>query len=149
MNKLKSVPLLDLTRFDAEQEHEYIDRFKSFLRSGCYIMGPEVNNFEEACGAYCGTQHTLGVSSGTDALLLALMTLGIGNGDEVICPSYTFFATAGCIWRVGATPIFVDSNLTNCNIDTEKIEAAITKKTKLIYQYIINIHSQSGFIIYF
>ena len=132
MNQVTHVPLLDLTRFDQSLEDEYCARFKTFLQSGRYIMGPELDTFEHECAQYCGSQHALGVSSGTDALLLALMALDIGQGDEVICPTYTFFATAGCIGRTGARPVFVDSNLHDCNIDDTKIEAAITDKTKAI-----------------
>jgi len=132
MNQVTHVPLLDLTRFDQSLEDEYCARFKTFLQSGRYIMGPELDTFEHECAQYCGSQYALGVSSGTDALLLALMALDIGQGDEVICPTYTFFATAGCIWRTGARPVFVDSNLHDCNIDDTKIEAAITDKTKAI-----------------
>ncbi|MBJ79719.1 MAG: transcriptional regulator [Myxococcales bacterium] len=126
------VPLLDLTRFSDDEELEYIEKFRSFIRSGQYIMGPEVEKLEEECATYCETKYSLGVSSGTDALLLALMALGVGDGDEVICPSYTFFATAGCIWRSGAKPVFVDSCLSDYNIDCNKLEDAITERTKAI-----------------
>ena len=132
MDRINAVPLLDLTRFDSNQEQEYLENFKAFLHSGRYIMGPQVNALENECAKYCGAEHALGVSSGTDALLLALMALGIGQGDEVICPTYTFFATAGCIWRTGARPVFVDSILGDYNIDPVKTEAAITTKTKAI-----------------
>lgn len=96
------------------------------------ILGPYVEKFEKSLAEYCKTKHAIGVSSGTDALLCSLMGLGIGPGDEVICPSFTFFATAGCIARTGATPIFVEIDPGTFNIDPEKITAKITKKTKAI-----------------
>lgn len=96
------------------------------------ILGPHVEKFEKALASYCGTKHAIGVSSGTDALLCSLMAIGIEPGDEVICPSFTFFATAGCISRLGAVPVFVEIDPQTFNIDPAKIEAKITSKTKAI-----------------
>src|ERR1700742_1368017 len=96
------------------------------------ILGPHVERFEKKLAEYCQTKHAIGVSSGTDALLCSLMALQVGPGDEVICPSFTFFATAGCVARLGATPVFVDIDPQSFNIDPAKIEAKITKKTKAI-----------------
>ena len=127
-----SVPLLDLKRYDEQLMDEFRHAFERVLLSGHYIMGPEVLAFEKECAEYIGAKHAIGVSSGTDALLLALMTLGIGAGDEVICPTFTFFATAGSIWRVGAKPVFVDSNPTCYNLDPSQIARKITSKTKAI-----------------
>ncbi|MCC6806223.1 MAG: DegT/DnrJ/EryC1/StrS family aminotransferase [Deltaproteobacteria bacterium] len=106
--------------------------FDRVLTSGHYILGPEVEALEKACAEYCGTKHALGVSSGSDALIMALLALNVGPGDEVICPTYSFFATAGAIWRIGAKPVFVDVDPHTFNIDVKAAERAITKKTKAL-----------------
>jgi dTDP-4-amino-4,6-dideoxygalactose transaminase len=126
------VPLLDVRRQNAPIDSELRAAFDRVLRSGNYILGPEVERFEEAAAAVAGARFAIGVSSGTDALLLAFMALGIGPGDEVICPSFTFFATAGCIARLGARPIFADSRPDCFNIDTASLESLITPRTKAI-----------------
>jgi dTDP-4-amino-4,6-dideoxygalactose transaminase len=125
------VPLLDLRR-SPELDRELEAAFRRVLQSGHYILGPEVDAFESECAAYVGAKHAIAVSSGTDALLVALMALGVGAGDEVVCPTYSFFATAGVIWRLGARPVFVDSHPGCFNLDPEKTEAAITARTKAI-----------------
>ncbi len=102
------------------------------LESGSYVMGPKGKQFEAELAAYCGTKEAVGVNSGTDALWLVFMALGIGAGDEVITTSNTFFATAEAIWIAGATAVFVEIDPKTCNIDTNLIEAAITPKTKAI-----------------
>ncbi len=96
------------------------------------ILGPHVERFERSLAEYSGAKHAIGVSSGTDAILCSLMALKIKADDEVICPSFTFFATAGCIARVCAKPVFVDIDPRTYNIDPSKIEAKITKRTKAI-----------------
>jgi dTDP-4-amino-4,6-dideoxygalactose transaminase len=96
------------------------------------ILGPHVEKFEKSLAEYCHTKHAIGVSSGTDALLCSLMALGIGPGDEVICPSFTFFATAGCIARTGAKPVFAEIDPATFNIDPDKITTKTTKNTKAI-----------------
>ena len=102
------------------------------LESGSFVMGPKLKQFEKELAAYCNAKEAVGVNSGTDALWLAFMALGIGPGDEVITTSNTFFATAEAIWIAGATAVFVDCEPKTCNIDTDLIEAAITPKTKAI-----------------
>src|SRR6478672_6460534 len=126
------VPLLDLLRQNAPLEPELRAAFARVLASGNYILGPEVENFEEAAAAVAGARFAVGLSSGTDAILVALMALGIGPGDEVICPSFTFFATAGCVARVGATPVFADSCLECFNLDVADARRRVTSRTKAI-----------------
>jgi len=126
------VPLLDVRRQNQPLLAELREAFERVLDSGQFINGREVERFERAAAAVAGTRYAIGVSSGTDAILVALMALGIGPGDEVICPALTFFATAGCIVRVGATPVFADCCEQCFNIDTAGIEALITSRTKAI-----------------
>jgi dTDP-4-amino-4,6-dideoxygalactose transaminase len=102
------------------------------LESGSYVMGPKLKQFEQDLAAYCHTKEAVGLNSGTDALWLVFMALGIGPCDEVITTSNTFFATAEAIWIAGATAVFVDCEPKTCNIDVNLIEAAITPKTKAI-----------------
>lgn len=126
------VPLLDLKAQFVRIKDEVTAAIHSVLESQRFILGPEVSELEKAIAEYSNCAAAVGVSSGTDALLASLMTLGIGQGDEVITTPYTFFATAGSIWRVGAKPVFVDIEPETFNIDPTKIEAAITDKTKAI-----------------
>ena len=102
------------------------------LESGSYVLGPQLAKFEEELARYMNVRETVGVNSGTDALLLVFLALGLGPGDEIITTSNTFFATAEAIWLAGATPVFVDSDPKTRNIDVTKIEAAITSKTRAI-----------------
>jgi dTDP-4-amino-4,6-dideoxygalactose transaminase len=126
------VPLFDVKSQHQAVEAELRAAFERVLRSGQFILGPEVEGLEKAAANLLGTRHAVGVSSGTDAILLALMALGIGPGDEVICPAFTFFATAGCIARVGATPVFADSCSVCFNIDPADAGRRITAKTRAI-----------------
>ncbi len=127
-----SVPLLDLNAQNLALEGELKRAFERVLHSGQFILGPEVQSFETKIAELAGVRHAIGVSSGTDGILLALMALGIGPGDEVICPSFTFFATAGCISRVGATPVFTDSCLHCFNMDLGDASRKVTPRTKAI-----------------
>jgi dTDP-4-amino-4,6-dideoxygalactose transaminase len=102
------------------------------LESGSYVLGPQLVKFEEELARYMNVRETVGVNSGTDALLLVFLALGLGSGDEIITTSNTFFATAEAIWLAGATPVFVDSDPKTRNIDVSRIEAAITPKTRAI-----------------
>ena len=126
------VPLLDVNRQNLPLELELTDAFGRVLRSGRFILGPEVEAFERQAAAVAGARFAIGVSSGTDAILVALMALGIGPGDEVICPSFTFFATAACVVRLGATPVFADIQASSFNIDPADLEGLITARTKAI-----------------
>jgi UDP-2-acetamido-2-deoxy-ribo-hexuluronate aminotransferase len=108
------------------------ERIQKVLDHGQFILGPEVSEMEQRLAAYTGAAHCVSVGSGTDALLVALMALGIGRGDEVITTPFTFVATAEMIVLLGATPVFVDVEPDTCNIDPELVEAAITSRTKAI-----------------
>lgn len=126
------VPLLDLKPQYKALKAELDTAVAEVIESQYFILGPDVEKFEHACAHYCDTEHGIGVSSGTDAIVVALMAIGIGQGDEVITSPYTFFSTASSIVRLGATPIFVDIEPHSFNIDAAKIEAAITEKTRAI-----------------
>ena len=126
------VPLLDLNQQNQPLAAELKDTFARVLDSSQFILGPEVTEFERQVAAGVGATHAIGVSSGTDALLLSLMALDIGPGDEVLCPSFTFFATAGSVSRTGATPVFVDSLDDDFNLDLSDAAGRVTDKTKAI-----------------
>ena len=126
------VPLLDLNQQNQPLAAELKDTFARVLDSSQFILGPEVTEFERQVAADVGATHAIGVSSGTDALLLSLMALDIGPGDQVLCPSFTFFATAGSVSRTGATPVFVDSLDDDFNLDLEDAARRVTDKTKAI-----------------
>lgn len=107
-------------------------RIQTVLDHGQYIMGPEVGELEEALARYTGARHCITVASGTEALLIALMALGIGRGDEVITTPFTFIASAEVIVLLGATPVFVDVDPATCNLDAGQVEAQVTSKTRAI-----------------
>jgi dTDP-4-amino-4,6-dideoxygalactose transaminase len=132
MRAAMPIPLLDLKQQYATIRDEALRVTAEVYESQMFILGKRVDDFERDFAAYCHTKHAVGVSSGTDALLEALMVLGIGPGDEVIVPAYSFFATAGVVSRLGADPVFVDIDLTDYNIDPNLIEARITPRTKAI-----------------
>lgn len=126
------ISLVDLTAQYHSIKKEIDAAVLSTLESGHFILGSQVVKFEESIAAYLGVDHAIGLASGTDALVIALRALNIGDGDEVIIPAYTFFATAGTVMSVGAKPIIVDVDPQSYQIDVSKIEAAITPKTKAI-----------------
>ncbi len=127
-----SVPLLDLEAQNLPLLPQYQAAFERVMRSGQFILGPEVESFESKLSETFGFKHAIGVSSGTDALLLAFMALGIGPGDEVITTSFSFFATGGCVSRVGAKPVFIDIDPVSFNLDPALLAKAITPRTKAI-----------------
>jgi UDP-2-acetamido-2-deoxy-ribo-hexuluronate aminotransferase len=127
-----SIPFIDLKSQYEALKPLIQARINAVLEHGQYIMGPEVRELEERLEAYTGAKHCITVASGTEALLISLMALGIGPGDEVITTPFTFVATAEVIVLLGAKPIFVDIEPDTCNIDATLIEAAITPRTKAI-----------------
>ena len=126
------VPLLDLKAQYASIKEEVLEQINEVLDSQRCIGGPKIEELECAIAGVCNCKYAVGVSSGTDALVSSLMSLGIGDGDEVITTPFTFFATAGSIARVGAKPVFVDIDPVTYNINPALIEAAITERTKAI-----------------
>jgi dTDP-4-amino-4,6-dideoxygalactose transaminase len=129
---MMKVPLLDLSAQHQPIKKEMMAAIEAVFDSNAFILGPAVKAFEERVAAYSDARFAIGVASGTDALLISLMALGIEPGDEVITSPYTFFATAGVIARLGARPVFVDIDPVSYNIDPNKISAVITQKTKAI-----------------
>jgi dTDP-4-amino-4,6-dideoxygalactose transaminase len=130
--KSVAVPALNLRAQYQTIRDEIESVILGLFESQMFVMGPEVEKLEAELAEYCGAARGIGCASGTDALLLPLMARGIGPGDEVITSPYTFFATAGSIWRTGAKPVFVDIEPDSYNIDPARIEAAITPRTKAI-----------------
>lgn len=128
----KPVPMLDVNRQNAPLLEEIDAALAEVTRTGAFINGPACREFEEAFAAYVGVDHAVGCASGSDALLLPLMAAGIGPGDEVLLPSFTFFATAGAVWRVGAKPVFVDILPDSFNIDPADAARKVTSATKAI-----------------
>lgn len=126
------VPLLDLKKQYATLRDEVRAATDELFESQGFILGPKVEAFEKAIAEYVGVRHAVGMSSGTDAQLAAMMALGIGPGDDVVTSPYTFFASAGAVARLGARPVFCDVDPATCNVDPEKLAAAITPRTKAI-----------------
>ncbi|GJL66031.1 MAG: glutamine--scyllo-inositol aminotransferase [Nitrospirales bacterium] len=127
-----NVPLLDLQAQHEPIYDEMLEAIEMVMRNNAYILGPEVTGLEKRLADYCQTEHAIGVSSGTDALLVSLMALKLQPGDEVITTAFSFFATAGCIARLGAKPIFVDIDPHTYNLNPALLEHAITSRTKAI-----------------
>lgn len=129
---MNPIPFTDLRSQYLSLKQDILSRIDTVLEHGQYIMGPEVKEMEERLADYTGSKHCISVSSGTEALLISLMALGIGPNDEVITTPFTFAATAEVIVLLGATPVFVDIEPDTCNIDHRLIKAAITTRTKAI-----------------
>jgi dTDP-4-amino-4,6-dideoxygalactose transaminase len=126
------IPLVDVKAQYAPFIPELRERFAAVLESGRFIFGPEVEAFEAEAAAALGVPHAIGVANGTDALVLSLEAMGVGVGDEVICPAFTFYATAEAIARVGATPVFADIDPVTLNLDPIDVAGRITERTKVI-----------------
>lgn len=136
------VPLLDLKPQYQSLKKELDEAIIKVAESQYFILGPEVKKMEDACAEYLGAKHALGVSSGTDALLLALMAIDIKPGDEIIVPTYSFFATAGVVSRLNAIPVLTDCDPVTFNIDIEDVKKKITPKTKAIIP--VHLYGQSA-----
>ena len=127
-----NVPFFDLKPQSLSLRQEIQSAIDEVFETQQFILGSKVDALEQAIAQYCQTTYAIGVASGSDALFLSLMATGIGHGDEVILPPFTFFATAGSVSRIGANPVFVDIDPDTYNIDPSQIEEKITKKTKAI-----------------
>ena len=126
------IPILDLTRYDADLERDIASAVRAVFASGRFVLGPPHEAFERALAGLLGARHVVGMSSGTDALLAALMALGVGPGDEVVTSPFTFFASAGVVARLNAKPVFVDIEPGTFNLDPARLEAALSSRTKAI-----------------
>ena len=126
------VPLLDLKLQYQKIKPDVLQVIHQVCEDQAFILGPQVEAFEQEVAKYVGAEHAIGVTSGTDALLLALMAAGVKAGDEVLTTPYTFFATAGSISRLGAVPVFVDIDPITYNLDPSRLEAALTPKVKAV-----------------
>src|SRR5262245_42045037 len=126
-----NVPLLDLKAQYAPIKNEIKAAIEAVLDSQHFIMGPQVGELEKDIAAYVGAKHAIGCASGSDAIILALLALGIGRDDEVICPSFTFFATGGYVARAGAIPVYVDNNPVTYNMDPDSVRKAAKKCKRL------------------
>ena len=126
------VPMLDISRENKRLESAINAAMAEVCRSGAFVHGPACAKFEAAMAEYCGARHAVGCASGSDALLLSLLALGIGPGDEVIMPSFTFFATASAVWRLGAKPVFCEILPETFNLDPADVLYKLTTATKAI-----------------
>lgn len=127
-----NIPLVDLKSQYKQIKSEIDEAVQGVIKSGQFILGPEVEAFESEVATYCDTKYAIGVASGTDALQLALLACGIGPSDEVITTPFTFIATVETIAKCGATPVFADIDPKTYNIDPAKLESKINPKTKAI-----------------
>ena len=129
---MPEIPLVDVKAQYERLIPDIQERLREVLDSGVFILGPNVKAFEREAAEHLGVPRTVGVANGTDALVLALDALGIGPGDEVICPSFTFYATAEAIARRGATPVFADIDPATLNLDPEDVAARVTERTRAL-----------------
>jgi dTDP-4-amino-4,6-dideoxygalactose transaminase len=129
---VRQIPLVDVKAQYEPLLPRVREAIEGVLVSGEFILGPNVAAFEREAAAYLGVRESVGVANGTDALVLVLDALGVGSGDEVICPSFTFYATAEAIARRGATPVFADVDAATMNLDPEEVSARITPRTKAV-----------------
>ncbi|MBZ9714130.1 DegT/DnrJ/EryC1/StrS family aminotransferase [Deinococcus multiflagellatus] len=139
---MSSIPILDLSPEVEAHWAEFQAAFERVVRSGQFIMGPDVMAFEAEAAEFLGVRHAVGVNSGTDALVIALRALGVGPGDEVITTAFSFFATAESISLVGAKPVFVDIDPDTYNLDVQQVRAAITPQTKALMP--VHLYGQSA-----
>jgi len=135
-----NVPLLDLTPTLEEQREEIVETVTRVVDSTRYIQGPEVDGLEQEIADYCGVDYAIGVSSGTDALLVSLMALGVGEGDLVLTTPYSFFATMGVVLRLGARPVFADIDPVSFNIDPDRIKEILKEDVERRVKAIIPVH---------
>ncbi len=129
---MPSIPLVDVKAQYERLVPQIQERIAEVLDSGIFILGPNVKAFESEAAEYLGVPRTIGVANGTDALVIALDAMGIGPGDEVICPAFTFYATAESIARRGATPVFADIDPATMNLDPEDVAARVTPRTRAL-----------------
>ncbi len=132
MSRATSIPVLDLTRYDEALKGDIARAVGDVFASGRFVLGPAVESFEHDLAAFLGCRHVVGVSSGTDALLVALMALGVGPGDEVVTSPFTFFASGGVVARLGARPVFVDIEPAGFQLDPARLADALSERTRAI-----------------
>jgi dTDP-4-amino-4,6-dideoxygalactose transaminase len=142
VNPKNPVPILDLTRYDEDLKREIASSVAEVFQSGRFVLGPFNARFEKAFAERIGVKHALGVSSGTDALLVSLMALGVKPGDEVVTTPFSFFASAGVVSLLGARPVFADIVPGSFNMDPDRLAAAITPRTKAVLP--IHLYGQSA-----
>ena len=129
---LMKIPFLDLKSQYNEYKESALSAIMQVIDDQSFVLGPHVASFEQCLGNYLKLPPTIGVSSGTDALLISLMALNIGPGDEVVIPALSFFATAGVVARLGARPIFADINPETFNLETDELNAVLNHRTKVV-----------------
>ena len=131
-NEISSVPLLDVGRGNKKIRDEILQRIGEVYDAGCFVFGPDCRELESRVAEISSAKFAVGCASGSDALVLALMAHDIGPGDEVIVPSFTFFATASAVWRLGAKPVFADIDPLTFNLDPQHVESRVTSRTRAI-----------------